>query len=268
MDTASSHDAVADLERRSLVPVIFEPLARKLVERAAPRVDDTLLDAACGSGVVMRAAGEQLRFALGVDPNPTRLAAARQLSSALPRAGWCQARAEALPLPDAAFSLVTCQHGLMFFSDLDAGCAEIHRVLEPGGRLVASSWATLDQNPAFRALFAALAAHLGTAAERAAAVPFSLPDATRLEAPLGAAGFGQLETRSISVPIRFASVRDFVWRFLDTTSVAAFAKDAAAGVREAIAEEVEVALSEHAREDGLVLPAVALCVSGVKRAWS
>jgi SAM-dependent methyltransferase len=48
------------------------------------------------------------------------------------------ASAEAVPLPDASFDLVFCDHGAMQFADPGKTVPEVARLLRPGGRLVFS----------------------------------------------------------------------------------------------------------------------------------
>jgi SAM-dependent methyltransferase len=48
------------------------------------------------------------------------------------------ARAEQLPLRDAAFDLVICTQVLEYIAQPSLACAEIHRVLKPGGTLLLS----------------------------------------------------------------------------------------------------------------------------------
>jgi ubiquinone/menaquinone biosynthesis C-methylase UbiE len=107
----------AEIYEEYLVPAIFEPWARNLLDRAAPRPGERVLDVACGSGIVARLAAEQVGAAgtvVGVDINPGMIAVARKNAGA---AGveWKEGNATALPLPDGSFDLVTCQQGLQFF---------------------------------------------------------------------------------------------------------------------------------------------------------
>jgi SAM-dependent methyltransferase len=41
-----------------------------------------------------------------------------------------------VPLPDASFDLVLCDHGAMSYADPQATLPEVHRLLRPGGALV------------------------------------------------------------------------------------------------------------------------------------
>ena len=49
------------------------------------------------------------------------------------RIEWRQADALALPFENAAFDLVYCQFGAMFFPDRSSAYREARRVLKPGG---------------------------------------------------------------------------------------------------------------------------------------
>jgi SAM-dependent methyltransferase len=110
--------------------------------RARWRLDAAtrVLDVGCGAGhwgrTVLRelAPGAHLT---GVDREAHFLELARAEAS---RAGlpaeYVQGRAEALPLPDASFDLVTCQTLLIHVHEVELAIAEMIRVLRPGGVLV------------------------------------------------------------------------------------------------------------------------------------
>jgi SAM-dependent methyltransferase len=52
----------------------------------------------------------------------------------------------ALPFEDAAFDLVCCQFGAMFFPDRPSAYREAKRVLKPGGHFLFSVWDRIEEN--------------------------------------------------------------------------------------------------------------------------
>jgi SAM-dependent methyltransferase len=101
-------------------------LALRLVAEARPR---RVLDAGCGDAelAALIAAPE----VVCVDASPAAVDAARRRGL---RAEVSEL--ERLPFEDAEFDVVTCNWVLYHLPDVDAGLAEIVRVLRPGGRLV------------------------------------------------------------------------------------------------------------------------------------
>ena len=72
----------AELYQRYLVPAIASLWAADLIDRAAPRPGERVLDVACGTGVVTRLAAERMGSGrvVGLDINAGMLAVARSLS--------------------------------------------------------------------------------------------------------------------------------------------------------------------------------------------
>ncbi|TGS09109.1 class I SAM-dependent methyltransferase, partial [Mesorhizobium sp. M4B.F.Ca.ET.190.01.1.1] len=62
------------------------------------------------------------------------------------RITWRQADALKLPFDNAAFDLVCCQFGAMFFPDRVAAYREAKRVLKPGGHFLFSVWDRIEEN--------------------------------------------------------------------------------------------------------------------------
>jgi ubiquinone/menaquinone biosynthesis methyltransferase len=105
---------------------------RRLIALAALRPGDQLLDLACGTGDLLFAARPRVRRAVGLDVTFRML----QLARAKRHAAFVQGDMQALPFPDESFTVVTAGYGLRNVPDLDVALAEIHRVLEPDGRLL------------------------------------------------------------------------------------------------------------------------------------
>jgi ubiquinone/menaquinone biosynthesis C-methylase UbiE len=105
--------SVAEHYERHLVPAMFAPWAPRIVELAAMRPGDRVLDVACGTGVVTRLAAERAGFsgwAAGLDLNPSMLAVARSVAPVGENPiDWVVADAMRPPLPDAICDIVLCQ---------------------------------------------------------------------------------------------------------------------------------------------------------------
>lgn len=101
-----------------MVPLIFEPYAADIAQRAASLRPDAVLEIAAGTGVVTRALAPKLSPGANyvvTDLNQPMLdyAASRQAPDS--RITWQQADAQSLPFENASFDLVFCQFGAMFF---------------------------------------------------------------------------------------------------------------------------------------------------------
>ncbi len=160
----------AEVYERQLVPVMLAPWAPKLIDLAEVRPGMHVLDVACGTGVVTRLAAERVGSTgrvVGLDINAAMLSVAR----GLPPVGgatveWLEASALEIPLPDAAFDVVLCQHGLQQFPDRPTALREMRRVLMPGGRLALCVWSRIEGSPGMAALAEALERHVGAERER------------------------------------------------------------------------------------------------------
>ena len=94
---------------RYFVPAIGAPLAVDLLELAALRTGEHVVDVACGTGVVAKAAASRVGATgsvAGVDLNPGMLTVAEETTPADVTIQWHQAGADALPL--AAGSVDVC----------------------------------------------------------------------------------------------------------------------------------------------------------------
>jgi ubiquinone/menaquinone biosynthesis C-methylase UbiE len=108
--------------------------------RAAARVGpaSTVLDVACGPGLVALALAETVRHVTGLDLTPAMLDKARELQeqSGLVNLSWDLGRADALPYSDAALDAVLTRFSFHHLSDPPRALAEMVRVCRPGGRVV------------------------------------------------------------------------------------------------------------------------------------
>jgi ubiquinone/menaquinone biosynthesis C-methylase UbiE len=111
---------------------------RMIVEAAHPEPDDTLLDVACGPGIVVCAFAPYVREAIGIDLTPAMLDRARELAAAKRAFNvvWHQGDVYALPYSAGSFAIVVTRFSFHHLLDPQAVLREMVRVCAPGGRIV------------------------------------------------------------------------------------------------------------------------------------
>lgn len=195
---------------RLMVPMLFEPYAADLAERAKSYNPRDILETAAGTGVVTQALHRALPDAriVATDLNPAMLeVAGERLRS--DRVRFQAADAQDLPFDDQSFDLIVCQFGVMFYPDKLAANREAFRVLRSGGRYLLAIWDTLDRNPASKAVHEAVGAEFpGDPPQFYARVPFGYADLEIATADLIAAGFDDLEFETVGHRSRAPSALD------------------------------------------------------------
>jgi SAM-dependent methyltransferase len=143
--TDNAHqERIRDQFTRQAVPFstaapIADPSAlAALVAAAAPGPADTVLDVACGGGLVVCAFAPYVRQATGIDMTPAMLAQARALAAekGVDNVTWDEGDVSALPYPGAAFTIVTSRFAFHHFPAPLAVMREMARVCAPGGHIV------------------------------------------------------------------------------------------------------------------------------------
>ncbi|MBS2031833.1 MAG: class I SAM-dependent methyltransferase [Deltaproteobacteria bacterium] len=135
---------------RFMGSMFFEPYARDVALRVTATNPREVLELACGTGIVTAALREALPVTTTItatDLNPAMIACARSKRTMPSELRWRQADAQQLPFEDESFDVVVCQFGFMFLPDKARGLREACRVLRRGGRLLFSTWDSLQENP-------------------------------------------------------------------------------------------------------------------------
>jgi len=135
-------------------PIASEAALRMIIDAARPGADDTVLDVACGGGIVVCAFAPYVRHATGIDMTTAMLERARALAAEkrLANVTWREGEVERLPYPDGAFTIVVTRFAMHHFLDPAAVFREIVRVCAPGGRVVVVDTHT-SEDPAKAAAF-------------------------------------------------------------------------------------------------------------------
>ncbi|MEM8651897.1 MAG: class I SAM-dependent methyltransferase [Pseudomonadota bacterium] len=192
------------------VPALFAPWARHVVEACEVGEGSHVLDVACGTGVLTRAAFERTGSSgrvVGLDAAPGMIAAAIEVEANIE---WVLGSAEALPFEDGSFGCVISQFGMMFFADRAKAANEMLRVCKPGGRLALAVWHSIDQNPAYKDVVSILEEHVSPEAANAVSIPFCLGDPNALVDLFAQAGFDDVTFETKQEKAQFPSTRTMV----------------------------------------------------------
>lgn len=249
---------------RFLVPYLFEPWARLLLDRAGLARGDAVLDVAAGTGIVTRLAAERVGpsgrvVACDISPAMVETIAARPPTSGSAPIDPVLAPADALGLDDGVFDVAVCQQGMPFFGDRAGAARELRRVLRPGGRAAVEVWAEGHGLLPFQPMS-------DVVRDAGATPPYPgafdeatyVMSATTIDGLFRDAGFSEVVTEEVEVVTRWPSVRSLVDAIGGTPMGAAL--DALGAERgESARRDLEQRFAAYARAGGSVdIPTVSV----------
>lgn len=243
-----THSA-ADIYEAFFVPALFQQWTIPMMQAARLGPGDKVLDVACGTGVLTRAASRQVSpggSVMGLDRNEGMLAVARREAPAIE---WRQALAETLPFSDGAFDAVVSQFGLMFFEDRVAALKEMWRVLRSGGRLAVSVWDELERSSGYAAMAGLLQRLFGDGVAAALRAPFSLGDPAALRSVFAEAGIPNVEIATRDGMAHFPSLEAWVHTDIKGWTLAEMIDD---GQYRLLLSAAETELAPYVQADGTV----------------
>jgi SAM-dependent methyltransferase len=248
------------------VPWIFGPFAEALVELAAPRRGESVLDVGCGTGAVARAAAVAVGptgRVVGLDLNVGMLEVARSLDVSTEREPgdpepaaieWLEASAEAIPLASRSFDVFLSGQAMQFLPDTVAAAGEVRRLLRPTGRMAVSVWRAPSSSPLFAAEIETIAERLGVDAASSFAAGFGLADPAPLVDALTAAGLEGVEAGRFDLILDLPPLADWAPRHLAATPIASALATATPGLARELGADIAQALAEYVTPDGVRVP--------------
>jgi ubiquinone/menaquinone biosynthesis C-methylase UbiE len=153
---ASHRDRILDQFTRQAAPfaaaaaIRNEEALNRIVQWAGAGPDDTVLDVACGPGLLACAFARVAQHSTGVDMTPAMLEQARktQQEQGLNNVSWQQGDVYSLPFPEAQFSIVSSRFAFHHLQDPLSALKEMKRVCKPGGRIVVADMSPLPEKAA------------------------------------------------------------------------------------------------------------------------
>ncbi|MGI9621431.1 MAG: class I SAM-dependent methyltransferase [Acidimicrobiales bacterium] len=206
----------AQIYEQELVQSLTAEWSYKGLGAAHVSAGQRVLDVACGTGILARAALGLGCTVTGVDNNAGMLDVARRLA---PRAEFFEAPAESLPFEDDSFEAALMQFGLMFVEDRQRAVAEMRRVVVEGGAVVVTVWTEIDLNPGYRALAQVIDRLAGKHAPMFRS-PFSFGEPNALRSTFESVGLRDISVNTVFGVARFDSVEALLRGEIDGSPLA------------------------------------------------
>lgn len=235
------------------VPVIGKPVAEDLLKTAKLHKGENVLDVACGTGVVARMVRERVGpegKVDGLDINPGMIDVAKKITPSNENIQWHVASAEGMPMEDNTYDVVMCQMGLQFMEDKESALKEMHRVLDPEGRMLLNV-----PGPAaelFNIMDNALEKHISHEASMFVEKVFSLYDSEEIKNMMIRAGFHDINVIQEKISLRLPLPKNFFWQYISSTPLSAEISNADENKSKALEKEVVEKWEKYVRNGEMV----------------
>ena len=188
---------------------LLREVAERLMERAAARDGETILDIGCGAGTTSIALARQVApdgRVLGVDVSAPLLERARQHAPAGLPVEFALGDASVFPFAPAGADLLFSRFGVMFFADPAGAFANMRKGLRGGARLLFACWQEPRHNPWLILPLQAAYRHVPRLPEVGPEDPgpFAFASEARVRGILERAGFGAITLEPVDLSFDLA----------------------------------------------------------------
>lgn len=253
------------VQHEDKLDALMAPVLARLLEAAALRPGERVLDIGCGTGASTLAAARAVGpegTVTAADISPVLLARAEERAAAggLAKARFIEADAQSHPFGAGGFDAAISRFGVMFFDDPVAAFANIARALRPGGRVAFMAWGGLADNPWFAIPREAAIAHLGAPppADPRAPGPMAFAEPDYVAGILGEAGLAGVRVTQIALDLTPRGTLDEIAKFSAYLGPAVRILQEMDGTKEdaaLIAGAVKARFAPYDTVDGVRIPA-------------
>ncbi|MGA9574519.1 MAG: class I SAM-dependent methyltransferase [Lysobacterales bacterium] len=203
-------DELVRVHEQYLVPAVYAQWAARVVDIAEIEHGHHVLDVACGTGSLARAALFETGLSgkvVGLDISKKMLESAHRQSRQI---DWQLGDATSLPFEKNRFDRVMCQFSLMFIANRVAAIKEMLRVCKPGGLVVLAIWGPLQRGGAYDVLINMIEEYSGSHAAMKISSPWKLGKPGVMDALLLSTGVDEYECHERVGQAAYPSMRAFV----------------------------------------------------------
>lgn len=243
----------------------LEPAQSLVLEMAALRPGERVLDVACGTGLVSFRALDAVGgtgSVLGTDISSNMVQTARRLASerGLANAAFERFDAQAMSLGDGSFDAALCALGLMYVPEPVAALEEMRRLLDTGGRAASVVWGARAKC-GWAEIFPIVDARV---ASDVCPLFFQLGTKDSLARSFAEAGFSDVRLERIEVELAYASADEALGAIFKGGPVALAYSRFDAATREAVHAEYLGSIEAYRDGDGYRIPGEFVAAVGVK----
>jgi len=239
--------------RQAHTDASLKPVFEALLDLAAPRAGERVLDVGCGCGAstlaLARAVGPGGRVA-ALDISGPMLAEGRARAEAagVTNVAWHQADAATAALDE--FDLLVSNFGLMFFGDPVGAFAHMRRAASPGARMAFVCWRSLAENPWMGVPMRAVAPHVPPRPKADPHAPgmFAFADPQRVSQILTAARWAPPRLDALDLDLDIAAGHGLEEAVVQSTQIGAinsWLRGQPTGVVAAATTSIREALAAH-----------------------
>ena len=186
---------------RYLGPILFQPYAEDLATRLPANKTGSVLELACGTGILTRVLRTHLPSKvklIATDLNEPMFRQAAHKFGKNERVRWLEADACDLPFDDRKFDAVVCQFGIMFVPDKALAAREAYRVLRRNGLFLFNVWDAMRHNKLGELANRTIASYFEKDPPTFYQIPFSYHNRADIRWILKRAGFREIKTEVIA----------------------------------------------------------------------
>ena len=186
---------------RYLGPMLFQPYAEDLAARLQVVTNGSVLELACGTGILTRALRTHLPSTVKLTATDLNEPMFRDAAAKFRKdetVQWLQADACSLPFGDRMFDAVVCQFGIMFVPDKALAAREAHRVLKSGGLFLFNVWDAMEHNELGQLTHQTIASYFDKDPPTFYEIPFGYHDQDEIKRVLKEAGFQEIKTEVVT----------------------------------------------------------------------